>query len=244
MKRSARSQNGVLSSKRASVGIDSTTLLRKHGVWIFPLLMLSLTLVMRALAMGSGRVMLGVSAASMIAGAVFRKQRRAAVVVFVWFVVTAFASLVLLGILFPLAGLRLTDHAEWIAPSALAGTVFFLVVIGIRTRTAFLAEFSQGLESVPGVYVGSEGVFRHELHPREHPFLGPVTWGALGVLTITLLVSYGTKHYLAIVLGVCPIFAALFCVDPVARVVSLFVAILRWERSHGKRLYLPPLSSA
>jgi len=144
------------------VGIDSTTLLRKHGVWIFPLLMLSLTLVVQALASGHGRAMLGASAVSIVGGALFRKQRRAAVVVFVWFVVTAFASLVSLGILFPLAGLMLTAHAEYIAPAALAATAVFSILVGVCTRTALFVKLSHGLERVPGVSVGR----KVSLHPR------------------------------------------------------------------------------
>jgi hypothetical protein len=203
--------------------------------------MLTLALVMRGLALDIDKYVIAAAGASILGGLIFRKQRRAAFVVFVWFAVTTFASLILLGILFPLVGLMLAGGSEWLWPAAGLATVILITLTGVRTRVALMRDFSKSLEGAPGVFVGSEGVFRHELVPQDNPSFGWLAWAALVSTVGALVFSHGTTHHLTVVLGICPGIAALFCVDPVARVLALFIAVLQWERAHGKRLYLASL---
>jgi hypothetical protein len=208
---------------------------------MFPLLLSSLALVLRALDSNLFEVSLVAALLSIGVGLALRKQKRAAIVVFSMFSTAAFATLIIMGILVPLTWFTLNGRSDWVALVAAINGAALAIFTGVRARRAMRTEFGGALEDAPGVSIGSEGIFRHELVSREEPLLGPIAWLGIAVFVPAVLLYYGSRSYLLIVLVVSPIFCALLCVDAVARVLALFIAIRRWERAQGKRLYLLPL---
>jgi len=220
---------------------DASDMIRRHAAWRAPLIALMNGIFIQGLVPGHFALHAVLVIVAFCAGLVFRRVRRASMVIGGNVAMNGLSTVYLFGIVAPLSYLSHAGYAlslAWTAPSVVVGLGAFLLW---RTRVSLLKEWSRPLEQCSGVHVGSEGTIVYESVVRKQPIAVAVACVLLAVFVPALYFSRHTSAYLPLAIVVGPACIALLATDSLAYSIAFYISIRRWERAHSLPLCFLPL---
>lgn len=220
---------------------EFTEKFRRGAVLGFPIAALMHFLFTYAVWPTSGVSILAIIPLLAIIGLALRLIRRAAVVLAIGSLYFGFFFVYALGIAPSIAFLHLGGHKDWLPWAPLASALLLLSFLTYRVRLSLSREWSQPLDSIPGIRISrAEASIWREFGLPELG-LSRVAIAMLLVFVPTAYFTYNSTAYLFVVLVMAMQCLALLTTCVVAWWVSYFIAVFRWERAAGLRLRLPAL---